>query len=167
MTATALKVVLLVKDNPGDALLMREMLVEHGANQAEITHVETMGKLEKHVAGNTVDVILLDLGLPDAQGLEAVKRAHAAAPRVALVVLTGLNDDILSVQALRGRADYLVEGRINRGLIQAIRYAIERKIMEDALLEKERAQVTLNSMATGSSAPASRQYHLPRSRPPN
>src|SRR5664279_5412225 len=152
MIAAALKVVLLVEDNPGDALLMREMLVEHGANQAEITHVETMGELEKHVAGNTVDVILLDLGLPDAQGLEAVKRAHAAAPRVALVVLTGLDDDILSVQALQeGAQDYLVKGQIDpRGLIRAMRYSIERKIMEDALFEaKERAQVTLNSIGDG------------------
>jgi diguanylate cyclase (GGDEF)-like protein/PAS domain S-box-containing protein len=152
MIASALKVVLLVEDNPGDALLMREMLVEHGANQAEITHVETMGELEKHVAGNTVDVILLDLGLPDAQGLEAVKRAHAAAPRVALVVLTGLDDDILSVQALQeGAQDYLVKGQIDpRGLIRAMRYSIERKIMEDALFEaKERAQVTLNSIGDG------------------
>jgi PAS domain-containing protein len=90
---------------------------------------------------------LLDLGLPDAQGLEAVRRAHAAAPRVPLVVLTGLDDESLAAQALqKGAQDYLIKGQIEtRGLFRALRYAIERKIMEEVLFgEKERAQVTLN-----------------------
>ena len=68
-------------------------------------------------------------GLPDAQGLAAVRRAHAAAPRVALVVLTGLDDESLAVQALQeGAQDYLIKGQIEtRGLLRALRYAIERK----------------------------------------
>ena len=96
---------------------------------------------------HAVDIILLDLGLPDAQGLEAVRRAHAAAPRVPLVVLTGLDDESLAAQALQeGAQDYLIKGQIEtRGLLRALRYAIERKTMEEALfVEKERAQVTLN-----------------------
>ena len=91
---------------------------------------------------------MLDLGLPDAQGLEAVRRAHAAAPRVPLVVLTGLDDESLAAQALQeGAQDYLIKGQIRstRGLLRALRYAIERKTMDEALfVEKERAQVTLN-----------------------
>ncbi len=152
MSATSLKVVLLVEDNPGDAMLMREMFAEQGSHTTDLTHVETMNDLEQHLAGNAVDIILLDLGLPDAQGLDAVKRAHAAAPRVALVVLTGLDDETLALQALQqGAQDYLVKGQIDaRGLLRALRYAIERKIMEDALFEeKERAQVTLNSIGDG------------------
>ena len=79
-------------------------------------------------------------------GLDAVRRAHAAAPRVPLVVLTGLDDDTLALSALKeGAEDYLVKGQIeSRGLLRALRYAIERKILEESLFaEKERAQVSL------------------------
>ena len=106
-----------------------------------------MARPRSYLAEHAVDIILLDLGLPDAQGLEAVRRAHAAAPRVPLVVLTGLDDESLAAQALQeGAQDYLIKGQIEtRGLLRALRYAIERKIMEEALfVEKERAQVTLN-----------------------
>jgi diguanylate cyclase (GGDEF)-like protein/PAS domain S-box-containing protein len=140
---------LLVEDNPGDARLLREMF-RHGSHDVELTHVECMSDAEKHLAEHAVDVILLDLGLPDAQGLEAVGRAHAAAPRVPLVVLTGLDDESLAGRALQeGAQGYLIKGQIEiRGLLRAIRYAIDRKIMEEALfVEKERAQVTLNCIA--------------------
>ena len=85
------------------------------------------------------DVILLDLGLPDAQGLGAVRRAHAAAPRIPLVVLTGMDDDSLAAQALQeGAQDYLVKGQIEtRGLLRALRYAVERKDMEEALVRRK------------------------------
>ena len=96
-----------------------------------------------------VDIILLDLGLPDARGLGAVRRAHAAAPHVSLVVLTGLDDESLAKQVLQeGAQDHLIKGQIDgRGLLRALGYAIERKAMEEVLfVEKERAQVTLNSI---------------------
>jgi diguanylate cyclase (GGDEF)-like protein/PAS domain S-box-containing protein len=144
----SLKTVLLVEDNSGDARLLREILNEHGSlHSIELTHVECMRDAEVHLAKRTTDVILLDLGLPDAQGLGAVRRAHASAPRVPLVVLTGLEDDSLALQALQqGAQDYLVKGQIEgRGLLRALRHAFERKVLEEALFaEKERAQVTLN-----------------------
>src|SRR6185369_11189108 len=102
---------------------------------------------EEHLAEHAVDIILLDLGLPDAQGLEAVRRAHAAAPHAPLVVLTGLDDESLAAQCLQeGAQEHLIKGQIEtRGLLRALRYAVERKTMEEALFaEKERAQVTLN-----------------------
>ena len=147
MSKESIRTVLLVEDNPGDARLLREMFNEQGSHDTELTHVECMSEAEKHLAEHAVDIILLDLGLPDAQGLEAVRRAHAAAPRVPLVVLTGLDDESLAAQALQeGAQDYLIKGQIDaRGLLRALRYAIERKTMEEALfVEKERAQVTLN-----------------------
>jgi diguanylate cyclase (GGDEF)-like protein/PAS domain S-box-containing protein len=151
MTEKSINKVLLVEDNPGDARLLREMFNEQGSRRTELTIVQSMGQAEKHLAENAVDIVLLDLGLPDAQGLGAVRRAHAAAPRVPLVVLTGLDDDSLATQALQeGAQDYLLKSQIEtygttRGLVRALRYAIERKILEDALfVEKERAQVTLN-----------------------
>jgi diguanylate cyclase (GGDEF)-like protein/PAS domain S-box-containing protein len=139
--------VLVIEDNPGDARLLREMFKEQVSQNVELTHVARMVDAETHLAQRTFDVILLDLGLPDAQGLAAVQRARTAALRVALVVLTGTDDESLAVQALQeGAQDYLVKGQIEtRGLLRALRYAIERKVMEDALyVEKERAQVTLN-----------------------
>ena len=88
-----------------------------------------------------------DRRLPDGHGLGALRRARAAAPRVPLVVFTGLDDESLAAQALQeGAQDYLIKGEIEtRGLLRALRYAIEHKRLEDALfIERERAEVTLN-----------------------
>jgi diguanylate cyclase (GGDEF)-like protein/PAS domain S-box-containing protein len=149
MSKKSIKVLLLVEDNHGDVRLLREMFNEQGSHKTQLTHVACMGDAEKHLAASSVDIILLDLGLPDAQGLEAVRRARAAAPSIPLVVLTALDDESLATQALQeGAQDYLIKGQIEpRGLLRALRYAIERKTVEDALfVEKERAQVTLNSI---------------------
>src|SRR5271170_7551556 len=101
MNRKSIKILLLVEDNPGDARLLREMLNEQDWHETELTHVERMSEAEKHLSGNLVDIILLDLGLPDAHGLGAVRRAHAIAPRVPLVVLTGMDDESLAAQALQ------------------------------------------------------------------
>jgi diguanylate cyclase (GGDEF)-like protein/PAS domain S-box-containing protein len=149
MSKKSIKVLLLVEDNAGDARLLREMFSEQSSDRTEMTHAESMSAAEKHLAERPFDLILLDLGLPDAQGMGAVRRARAAAPRVPLVVLTGLDDESLAAQALQeGAQDYLIKGQIEtRGLLRALRYAVERKTMEDTLfVEKERAQVTLNSI---------------------
>jgi two-component system cell cycle sensor histidine kinase/response regulator CckA len=135
MSSTPIKrILLVVEDNPGDARLLREMVIGHDWMDTEFTHVESMSEAEVHLSERPVDVILLDLGLPDAQGLEAVRRAHAAAPSVPLVVLTGRDDELLAAQALReGAQDYLLKGQIEApGLLRSIRYAIERKLTEDA-----------------------------------
>jgi len=147
MSLKSIRVLLLVEDNPGDVRLLREMLDEEGVRDTQLTHVERMSDAEKHLAKHAVDIILLDLGLPDARGVGAVRRAHAAAPRIPLVVLTGLDDELMATQALQeGAQDYLIKGEIEtRGLLRSLRYAVERKLMEEALfVEKERAQVTLN-----------------------
>ena len=147
MNKKLIKILFLVEGNFGDARLIREMFNKEGSDDAELTHVESISEAEKHLAEHACDIFLLDLGLPDAQGLEAVRRAHAVAPHVPLVVLTSLDDEALAAQALQeGAQDYLIKGQIGtRGLLRALRNAIERKIMEEALfVEKERAQVTLN-----------------------
>ncbi|MGA2844595.1 MAG: EAL domain-containing protein [Candidatus Acidiferrales bacterium] len=149
MSKKSIKMLLIVEDNPGDARLLREMFNEQGSHNTELTHAECMSEAEQHLAERAFDVVVLDLGLPDAQGLEAVRRAHAAAPRVPLVVLTGLDDESLAAEALQeGAQDYLIKGQIEtRGFLRSLRYAMERKTMEEALfVEKERAQVTLNSI---------------------
>jgi two-component system sensor histidine kinase/response regulator len=139
MSQKRIRKLLLVEDNPGDARLLRMMINDPGCPPTEVTCAQSLREAEKHLAEYQVDIILLDLGLPDSQGLEALARAHAAAPDIPLVVLTGLDDESLAVQALqKGAQDYLVKGQIEaRGLIRALRYAIERKIME---LELEQAR---------------------------
>ena len=132
MSAKLIKAILLIEDNFGDARLLHEMFNEHGADGIQLTHVECLSAAEKHLSEHSVDIILLDLGLPDAHGLEAIRRVHAAAPRVPLVVLTGLDDESLAEQALQeGAQDYLIKGQIDtRGIMRALRYATERKRLE-------------------------------------
>ena len=73
-----------------------------------------MKDAEKHLAERDVDIILLDLGLPDVEGVAAVRRVRAAAPRVPLVVLTGMDDEALAALALQeGAQDYLIKGQID------------------------------------------------------
>jgi diguanylate cyclase (GGDEF)-like protein/PAS domain S-box-containing protein len=150
MPRNAIKKLLLVEDNPGDARLLREMLNEQGLYRTEVTHVAQLSDAERYLVDHEVDIILLDLGLPDAQGLGGLQRARAFAPRVPLVVLTGLDDEAIAAQSLQeGAQDYLIKGQIDaRSLLQSLRHSIERKAMEEALFEeKERAQVTLTSIA--------------------
>jgi diguanylate cyclase (GGDEF)-like protein/PAS domain S-box-containing protein len=148
-----IRMVLLVEDNPGDARLLREMFREQCPPETELIHLATMAEAEACLRERPVDIVLLDLGLPDARGLETVRRARTAAPHVPLVVLTGMDDESLAAQALQeGAQDYLVKGQrdtydSSRWLPRALRYAVERKVLEEALFaEKERAEVTLNSI---------------------
>jgi diguanylate cyclase (GGDEF)-like protein/PAS domain S-box-containing protein len=154
MSRNAIKRLLLIEDDPADARLIREMFNERdgGSRSTALIHVGTVREAERHLSEQEVDIVLLDLGLPDSRGLSGLRRAQVAAPRVPLVVLTGLDDEGLAAQALQeGAQDYLIKGQIEaRGLLRALRYAIERKIMEEALFaEKERAQVTLSSIGDG------------------
>jgi PAS domain S-box-containing protein len=147
MSTNSLSVIFVVEDNAGDARLLHEMFKERRTTNATMTFVGTMKEAETYLAGAKVDAILLDLGLPDAQGLDGILRCRAAAPRAPIVVLTGMDDDTLAGRALQaGAQDYLVKGQIDASnLHRALRYAVERKNVEEALFaEKERAQVTLN-----------------------
>lgn len=129
---TTIKTVLLVEDNLGDARLLREMFREDSSLDVDLAWVSFMSEAERHLATHSVDAILLDLGLPDAQGLAAIRRTRIAAPDIPLVVLTGLDDEALATQSLQeGAQDYLIKGQIDtRGLLRALRYASERKRLE-------------------------------------
>jgi signal transduction histidine kinase len=120
--------VLLVEDNADDVILFREMFRKEQPGSFELAHRERMSDAVDYLASQPVDIVLLDMGLPDGHGLETVRRAHAAAPKVPLIVLTGLDDEDIAAQALKdGALDYLVKGQIeNRALPRALRYAIER-----------------------------------------
>ncbi|MBI2186132.1 MAG: response regulator [Acidobacteria bacterium] len=134
---------LLVEDNPADARLLRELLRELNAPAFDVTCVERLGEAETVLASETFDAVLLDLSLPDARGLESVARAEAAAPATPLIVLTGLDDQNLAVEAVRaGAQEYLVKGEVSGPLLaRVVRYSIERKRLEEdrrELLARER-----------------------------
>jgi len=124
--------VLLVEDNAGDARLIREMFINERPDSFELTHLLRMSDAETQLAKGGADIVLLDMGLPDGHGLDTVRRAHAAAPGVPVIVLTGLDDEALAAEALKeGAQDYLIKGQIeNRALPRALRHAIERHRMQ-------------------------------------
>jgi signal transduction histidine kinase len=136
--------ILLIEDNPGDARLTQELLVESGGRDFVMTHVATLRDGMARLAGEEVDIVLLDLSLSDAQGLETVTRLHAKFPLMPLIVLSGLDDEATAVEALQnGAQDYLVKGQGDGYLTRrAIRYAIERKRAHLQLIEaKEKAEL--------------------------
>ena len=125
MTVTPLRV-LLIEDNPGDARLVHEFLREIPG--LEICHVDRLAAGLDHLKDHDVNVILLDLGLPDSKGLDTVRRVVAEAPGKPVIVLTGLNDEETGVEAVRaGAEDYLSKGELAGQILpRTIRYAIER-----------------------------------------
>jgi signal transduction histidine kinase len=124
--------VLLVEDNAGDVRLLREMFGKERPDSFELTHFLRMSEAEIHLAKGGVDIVLLDMGLPDGHGLDTVRRAHRVAPDVPMIVLTGLDDEALAAEAMKeGAQDYLIKGQIeNRALPRALRHAIERHRMQ-------------------------------------
>jgi PAS domain S-box-containing protein len=131
--------VLLVEDNPADARLLREAVREAEGSYIQLTHVETLREAFQRLNNNHFDVVMLDLSLPDADGLETLVSLHTQAPSVPIVVLTGLDDEALAVKAVReGAQDYLVKGQVtSQLLVRAMRYATERKRAVEALQRSE------------------------------
>jgi two-component sensor histidine kinase/CheY-like chemotaxis protein len=121
--------ILLVEDNPGDARLIREMLSGARSAKFDLKWADKLSTGLECLAAGEVDVLLLDLLLPDSHGFNTFAKAYAQAPEIPTVVLTGLDDETLAVKAVReGAQDYLVKGQLDGNLLErSIRYAIERK----------------------------------------
>jgi len=138
--------VLLVEDNPADAYLVRDMLTEGASEGARftVTQVDRLTQALEQVADTAFDVVLLDLSLPDAHGIEIVTRLHVAAPGVPIVIMSGNQDEALAIRGVReGAQDYLVKGHVESDLlVRSLQYAIERKRIEDRLNAKTREQET-------------------------
>jgi len=134
--------ILLVEDNPGDARLLREALLDAAGQVFTLTQAQRLDQAIGLVGGQVFDVVLLDMSLPDTQGPDTVRRMAAAAPHIPVVVLTGTDDVAVGTEALRGGAqDYLVKGQTDhRLLIRSIRYAIERHRAEEALRQSEQRE---------------------------
>ena len=133
--------ILLVEDNPADARLLKELLADAGAGKFELVRVERFDKATEMIDAEQYDVILLDLCLPDSYRLDTVVRARSRAPSVPIVVLTGMDDETIAIEALQiGAQDYLVKGQTNGPLlVRTLHYAIERKraeIEREVLIEE-------------------------------
>ncbi len=132
--------ILLVEDNPGDADLIREMLPETGDSGFNIHCVPRMADAVSYLRIEDTDLALLDLGLPDSNGIDTVRYMREVAPDTPIVVLTGNDDEQTGIAAVRGGAqDYLVKGQTPAyHLSRVLRYAVQRQIAEDKVRESER-----------------------------
>jgi signal transduction histidine kinase len=135
--------ILLVEDNPGDARLIRETLREAVSLRFELCHVERLSDARDYCGRQIIDVVLLDLSLSDAHGMDTVSQCLSFAAELPIIVLTGLDDERIAVQAVQaGAQDYLVKGQVDSTLlVRSIRYAVERKRLDlerSQLLTRER-----------------------------
>ena len=133
--------VLLIEDDDDDALIV-EHLLEDGNADVELHRARTLGAGLDGLP-DRIGCVLLDLRLPDASGLEAVQRVRAAAPWIAMIVLTGLDDEAAGEAAVAaGAQDFLVKGRVSPALLtRAIRYAVGRRHAEDVLAQLRIAEL--------------------------
>jgi len=131
--------VLLVEDSPGDAQLVDRYLKKAEHASFELEHVDRLGKGLDRLRKGGIDVLLLDLTLPDSKGIETFDKAFEAAPDVPIVVMTGIDDTRLALRAVRdGAQDYLVKRQVDTALlVRSIRYAIERKHAEEKFRQSE------------------------------
>jgi signal transduction histidine kinase len=136
--------VLLVEDDEDDREHVRDMLAESSSMDFELAEVERLADARQKVRVSPVDCVLLDLSLPDAEGLEALLLLLQTAPDEPIVVITASKDEDLAVQAVgEGAQDYLIKGQVDSRLIRrSIRYAIERKRAE---VELERSNADLSA----------------------
>ena len=145
MSATATLRILLVEDEPGYARFLREVLLAEETRDHEVTWVGTLEDASARLAAAAFEVVLLDLGLPDADGVEALAAVSAQAPASAIVILSSLGDMELALRSMRlGAQEYLVKGQSEHLLLpRALRHAVERKRLQDEALaaraEAERA----------------------------
>ena len=127
--------VLLIEDNPDDTLLLREAVRDDALASFKFTIAESLKSGLEFLSQNHFDVVLLDLGLPDSQGLKSFESVNSAFPEKPVVVLSGTRDQALALEAVQsGAQDYLVKGPTGWEIAsRSMRYAIERKRMEERL----------------------------------
>ncbi|MFW6162782.1 MAG: response regulator [Planctomycetota bacterium] len=154
---------LLIEDNEGDAFLIRRMIEKAGGTPMDLaTAGRLAGGLERLDRGD-VDVVLLDLGLPDSAGLDTVRRTRAHAPDVPIIVLTGHDDEVLGANVVwAGAQDYLVKGQVDATLLtRAIRYAVSRQSLQQRARGRDlRDELTGLHSRTGFLAFAEQQLRL-------
>lgn len=147
MTGPSLSL-LQVEDNPGDARLLDVYLSEAAAPDREIrvAHATKLAEALDRLTRERFDAVLLDLALSDSQGLDTLRGLRAGHPRLPIVVLTGLDDEELGLEAVKeGAQDYLVKGRLDGAtLVRSLRYAVERARL---LREVQEAQANIKVLS--------------------
>jgi serine phosphatase RsbU (regulator of sigma subunit) len=133
---------LLVEDDRADALLVEDLISEAVAD-IEVVWAQSMAHAERELASARPDCVLLDLNLPDANGMDALDRIAKRDSTVPIVVLTGRNDEFFGASAVAaGAQDYLVKGRVEPEMLRrALLYAIERKRAELIAVDLHASQV--------------------------
>lgn len=137
MSAPKTSTVLLIEDNPADAQLIMAILREEPANTTEVLHANNMARGLEAITNGGIDIVLLDLALPDSSGYDTFVTLQKHAPTLPVIVLTGQNDMELALRIVRdGAQDYLIKSMVDYTILaRSIRYAIERKHL---LLEQDR-----------------------------
>ncbi|ELS03554.1 signal transduction histidine kinase [Xenococcus sp. PCC 7305] len=135
--------ILLIEDDPAEARLLKEVLKSFNLQSFSLVHVNRLQAALEKLKCDYFDVILLDLTLPDSQGLSSVETIVDQAPNLPIVVLTNTNDDNLAIEAVRrGAQDYLIKRKINvEVLVRSIKYAIERQRASEILREANESLV--------------------------
>ncbi|PSB16614.1 PAS domain S-box protein [Phormidesmis priestleyi ULC007] len=138
--------VLLVEDSPADVRLLLEFLKEVPTNPFQVTQCDRLETALNNLTESRFDIILLDLTLPDSMGLETLVNIHRRVPAIPVVILTGLDDEVITLRAMQeGAQDYLVKGQVTGDLLaRSMRYAIERQRAE----QKIRQQAALLDITT-------------------
>ena len=127
--------VLLVEDNPGDAYLIEELLPLEGPMVFTVENVPRLKEALERIDTDRFNLVLLDLGLPDSDGLKTLRALRSHASHLPIIVLTGNSDERTGLAAVRdGAQDYLIKGQISKHLlIRSIHYAVARKQAENTL----------------------------------
>jgi len=124
--------ILVIEDDPEDFEIIRELLAGVDKKKFVLEHAPRLSRGLERLSGGGVDVVLLDLGLPDSQGLKTILEVNEHAPNVPIVVMTGLADEELGNKAVKeGAQDYLVKGQVDANLLtRCLGYAVQRKKVE-------------------------------------
>ena len=139
--------ILLIEDNPDDAMLIQETFADTGNTSCDWDWVNRLSDGLDRLNTDHFTVVLLDLSLPDSHGLETFTKAHAQAPNVPIILMTGLDDEELALQAVQqGAQDYLVKHQVDgQTLGRSLSYAIERHRLLDEVVSRTKELSSVNS----------------------
>lgn len=153
--------VLLIEDNPGDTRLIHELFKEAKGVPTTLLCADRLSSGLQMLSKGGVDVVLLDLSLPDSKGFETFSSVHMHAKELPVIVLSGLDDEELAMEAVRdGAQDYITKGAVtSQSLMRSVRFAVERNRKMAAAPHSSRRTVSRKNPGLSSFKRRSRRYH--------